>query len=156
MIKPVWYYSRVVSDTLREGISSFGNPLVWWVGIFAFVFQFYILFNKNISKADKYNTIFILIAYLSGLLPWVLVTRVIFIYHYFPCVPFVVLMIINSFKQIRNNVSSKIFRAFIISYTLCVFALFILFYPVLSGQAVELSFVVKYLRWLPEWFLVSG
>ncbi|NLP22235.1 MAG: phospholipid carrier-dependent glycosyltransferase [Erysipelotrichaceae bacterium] len=156
MIKPVWYYSRVVSDTLREGISSFGNPLVWWVGIFAFIFQFYILFNKNISKADKYNTIFILIAYLSGLLPWVLVTRVIFIYHYFPCVPFVVLMIINSFKQIRNNVSSKIFKIFIISYTLCVFALFILFYPVLSGQAVELSFVVKYLRWLPEWFLVSG
>ena len=36
-----------------------------------------------------------------------------------------------------------------------VFALFLLFYPVLSGQPVEASFVSDYLRWLPGWVLTA-
>ena len=37
MYRPIWYYSGVVSDTVREGISAFGNPLVWWAGIPALI-----------------------------------------------------------------------------------------------------------------------
>ena len=34
--------------------------------------------------------------------------------------------------------------------------LFLLFYPVLSGQPVDVDFVVKYLRWRDTWVLISG
>ena len=32
----------------------------------------------------------------------------------------------------------------------------LLFYPVLSGQPVDVDFVVKYLRWRDTWVLISG
>lgn len=37
MYRPMWYYSGVTANDLREGISAFGNPLVWWAGIPAFI-----------------------------------------------------------------------------------------------------------------------
>lgn len=33
MRRPIWYYSGEISDTVKEGISAFGNPLVWWIGL---------------------------------------------------------------------------------------------------------------------------
>lgn len=156
MSKPIWYYSRVVSDTLREGISSFGNPLVWWVGIPALIHNVYIFIKGKVSIDEKYNSMYLIIGYLSGLLPWVFVTRITFIYHYYPSVVFVVLMIVNSFYHLSKYVSSKKFVTIVSVYAVLVFVLFIMFYPVLSGRAIELSYVVKYLRWLPEWILVAG
>ena len=41
-------------------------------------------------------------------------------------------------------------------YAVLAFGLFLLFYPVLSGQPVDVDFVVKYLRWRDTWVLISG
>ena len=69
-------------------IASFGNPFIWWLGIGAFVYCIYKLF-----KDKSYSALFLIIGYLSQYLPWVGVTRVVFIYHYFTCVPFIILML---------------------------------------------------------------
>ena len=34
--------------------------------------------------------------------------------------------------------------------------LFLLFYPMLSGQPLEAAYVLKYLRRQPAWVLISG
>ncbi len=150
MVRPIWYFSGIVSDTVREGISAFGNPLVWWIGIPAFLYVLYL----SIAKKDRY-AVFLTVGYLAQYLPWFFVTRITFIYHYFPSVFFVVMMIIYSFMQWKKLVSPRSFVICVSLYGLAAFLLFVLFYPVLSGQPVEAAFVNKWLRWCEGWVLTA-
>ena len=151
MKRPIWYYSRVVTHTaeggLREGISAFGNPAVWWAGIPAFLYMVYLWAKKK----DK-TAAFLIIGYMAQYLPWFFVTRITFIYHYFPSVVFVVLMIMYSFCQWKQSQARP---AVIVLYGAAAIGLFLWFYPVLSGTPVEAAFVAKYLRWFPSWVLTA-
>ena len=147
--RPVWYYSSELSDTMRGGISAMGNPLVWWTGIPAFFYTAYLA----IKKKDK-TAIFLSISYLAQLLPWVLVTRITFIYHYFPSVPFVVLMIAYSANKLFGDGKKAIIGMAV--YTVAVIALFAMFYPVLSGYPVSMDYVRNYLKWFSQWVFVKG
>lgn len=148
MWRPIWYYSGTVSETIKEGISSFGNPLVWWIGIPAF---FYVLWTAARNRDKK--AIFLCVGYLAQLLPWTLVFRTTYIYHYFPAVPFVVLMLGYSIKLLYAE-DPKIKRTALV-YAGLTIGVFILFYPVLSGQPIHAEFVRTYLRWIPgQWTLI--
>lgn len=149
--RPIWYFSGIVNDTVREGISAFGNPLVWWIGIPAFFYMIYLALRKK----DKYAA-FLIIGYLAQYLPWFFVSRITFIYHYFPSVFFVVMMIVYSIMQWKKKLSNRSFILLIVVYAVAVFTLFLLFYPVLSGQPVEASFVDKWLRWFDGWVLIAN
>ncbi|MCH5185921.1 MAG: glycosyltransferase family 39 protein, partial [Oscillospiraceae bacterium] len=82
MKRPIWYFSSSVDgDVIKEGISAFGNPLVWWAGIPAYL---YVCFCA-IKKKDK-TALFIMIGYLSQLIFWIPIERLTCIYHYFPSV----------------------------------------------------------------------
>lgn len=152
--RPIWYYSRIITRTetggLREGISAFGNPAVWWLGIPASLYTLYLWIRKKDRTAA-----FLLVGYLAQYLPWFFVTRVTFIYHYFPSVVFVVLMILYSMMQWRKKLPKPVFCGMAVLYGAAVIGLFLLFYPVLSGQPVEAEFVAKYLRWFSGWVLTA-
>lgn len=148
IVRPIWYYSGTVSSKVSEGISAFGNPLVWWTGIPAFVYMIYLVVKKKDEKA-----LFLSISYLAQYLPWILVTRIVFIYHYFPSVPFVALMIGYSIYDIVNRHPK--YKKVAYAYTVLVIILFIMFYPVLSGQPVNKDYVSTWLRWFESWILVS-
>ena len=174
MVRPIWYYSGYVTDAIKEGISAFGNPAVWWIGIPAFIYILYLLIRNNaflcsltghtktesstdtaitLSHREYATAAFLAVGYLAQYLPWFFVTRITFIYHYFPSVPFVVLMIVYNLMQLKKHMSD---RTFTIVYAAVTLALFLLFYPVLSGQPVDVDLVIKYLRWKPTWVLISG
>lgn len=148
MYRPIWYYSGVVSDTVREGISAFGNPLVWWAGIPAFVFMLYRMFVKKDRKAA-----FLSVGYLSQYAPWFKVTRVVFIYHYFPSVPFVTVMVGYSMYLIVKKYPKAKKLAYI--YTALAVGLFAMFYPVLSGTPTTVHYVTTYLKWFENWVLLQ-
>lgn len=153
--RPVWYYSSVVSGSpgtggLREGISAFGNPLVWWPGIPAALYMLRLL----VKKRDR-TAAFLLVGYLAQYLPWFFVTRITFIYHYFPCVAFVTLMIVYSLLQMKKELSARGFLTLTVLYGGAAFLLFLLFYPVLSGQAVDSAYVDRWLRWFHSWVLTA-
>ncbi len=154
MVRPIWYYSGYLTDAVKEGISAFGNPIVWWIGIPAFIYVLYLLFTQK--GKTRAIAAFLTVGYLAQYLPWFFVTRITFIYHYFPSVPFVVLMIAYSLMQLKKRMSDRAFLIVCCAYAAVAFALFLLFYPVLSGQPVEVDFVLKYLRWRPTWVLISG
>ena len=148
MHRPIWYYSGSVSDELYEGISAFGNPLVWWAGIPAFIFMLYLIVKEKDRKAS-----FLAVGYLSQFAPWFLVTRVVFIYHYFPSVPFITVMVAYSMYKIVQFKPKWKKAAYI--YVGVAIALFALFYPVLSGKAIEQDFAVKWLKWFDSWVLLN-
>ena len=145
--RPIWYYTGT-NNNLTENISAFGNPIVWISGLLAFFFCLYdaILYcNKNAS--------FLVISYLAQLLPWVLVERTTFIYHYFPCVPFLVLMIAHFVQRMYQE--HKGAKVFYIVFAVVTVILFIMFYPAISGFPVSEDYVRKFLLWLPSWTLIS-
>ena len=144
-IRPIFYYSRVVSETMRQGISAFGNPVVWIGGLVSMG----ILAYRCWKKPDR-RLLFLFIAYLAQLLPWALVSRTTYIYHYFPSVPFLALFLTFALRELFGKAPGK--RRFApLGVAAAAVILFALFYPVLSGLAVPSGYVNTFLRWLPSW-----
>jgi len=151
IIRPMFYYVNHTEEGLRQGISSFGNPAVWWTGIAATFCVIAALIKRQFAVKDENFTIiiFLLIAYAAQLVPWMFIFRPTFIYHYFPSVPFVVLLIVFCLK---NYVYPK-FPKIVWAYVGIVVGLFIIFYPVLSGMPITSDFA-NILRWFPAWVLI--
>ena len=153
IVRPIYYYAGTVTNEIKEGISSFGNPAVWWVGLAALAYMAYLAIAKKDSKA-----LFLLIGYFAQLIPWMGVTRITFIYHYFPCVPFLVLMIAyaiyNVYENAREKDKKKVMTAAIV-YTAVAVGLFVMFYPVLSGQPCKLEYANHWLKWFSSWVLLT-
>lgn len=149
-LRPLYAYSpnrSFVPQGTSMGISSFGNPFVWWLTIPVIVGGIVQVVRK---KGDR-ELALILVGFASMYLPWVLVPRVAFIYHFFPCVIFVVLGIVYFIKMFVQKDAKE--RKFVYLYLAAVFVLFCMFYPVLTGIAVPTAYVNTALRWLPTWVL---
>ena len=148
MKRPIWFYSADYPNDLKGGISSFGNPMLWWGGIFALA--------ANFLYAAKYKdktALFLLIAYISQMFFWIPIERTTYIYHYFPMVIFLCLMLCNCIKHNCTYYGSKFIR-FWYGYAAVAVILFCMFYPVLSGIPVHESYVDHFLRWFSTWVLI--
>lgn len=145
MLRPIWYYqAKLMPQGMLSSIVSFGNPLVWWPGFIAVLMSFYIA----ITRKDKLLRM-LLIAYCSQYLPWILVPRLTFIYHYFAMVPFLVLILTYYIKNyLEQGPLHK--RRWVYGYLAAVFVLFALFYPILSGMIIPSKYSF-FLRWMPGW-----
>jgi len=151
LVRPIFYYVSHLPYDMRQGISSFGNPAVWWTGIGATFFVIAALVKRKFANDDENFRIvcFLLIAYAAQYLPWVLIDRPTFIYHYFPSVPFVILIIVFCLK---NYVYPR-FPKVVWAYAGLVLVLFIIFYPILSGMPISIWYGETFLRWFPAWVL---
>lgn len=152
IVKPILYYSRSVTDTTAEAISSMGNPLVWWVGAIALLYVAYRAIKNREGVAG-----FLTIGFLSQYLPWVLVSRTTFIYHYFTSVPFVILAIGYSICQLYKNRDEKKKKSFQVAvgvYCILALLLFLYFYPVIAGQPVVIDKVQQMYCWFTKWYML--
>ncbi len=241
MYRPIWYFSNTLDNGLKQGISSFGNPAVWWLGIGAFaymtalaiiiplrkrgyyglnkyafggiyalvfalccvvayttgagneklvrqfpsivfysavmvgVFMMVLTYDYKLKQTSNRIPLFLVIAYLAELMPWMAVVRTTYIYHYFPCVPFIVLMLGYTIKTFYDNcagggaVELSLFKrklstganrnqcaviaaAFV--YAAAAIVLFAMFYPVLSGAPCDYSYAENWLKWFDSWVLL--
>ena len=149
MVRPVFYYSNSLGNGMYQGISAFGNPYVWYLAIPAAVYTMYLALKKGKSTAA-----FLSVGLLAQFLPWTLVTRCTFLYHYFPSVPFLVLMIGYAASQLKESMKPRTFYIICGLYTLAVVVLFAMFYPVISGMPVSGEFVDTFLKWQDGWVLI--
>jgi len=170
VLRPIWLYAGRIVDGARGTIASFGNPAVWWAGFVAsiyIIFHFFtqltpvefVQFLKKpaylrkrglfITKGLNRDIAFLLVAFAAQYLPWMLISRLTWIYHFFPSVPFVVLILTWVVKHMVER-QPKL-KGVAIAYACIVVALFALFYPVLSAWPISMEFVQTYLHWLPRW-----
>lgn len=140
--KPVWYHQEILNNDTKETISGIGNIVIWWMGIIGFLYSLI----KLIRKKDKQSFI-IVVSMLSLWLPYVFIGRVMFLYHYFPVLPFMMLGIVNLFKSIEEKYKLKYL---IPLYMIFVIAFFIIYYPVISGIETPVSYIEK-LRIFDSW-----
>lgn len=121
-------------------VATFGNPLILICGLAAFLHNFWLWRCKGCKNAR-----FLVIAYLSMLMPWLFIHRTVFIYQYYGCIMLIVLMLCNSVMNLKNTK-----RAAMILMCSSL-ALFIMFFPVISGIECDRSYVNQWLEWLPTW-----
>lgn len=150
--KPTWFYSG--SDPLpgkASTIVTMGNPAIWWIGIFAVVMALIIAVNKRDRKMGVVFT-----AMVFQYIPWVLVSRITWIYHFFSTVPFMILSIVYVIKnfldsyQNPKNQSTVRARYVVYAYLGVVALLFFWFYPALSGLEVSKGYIDN-LKWFKSW-----
>ena len=145
---PMWYYNGTpyMPDGVISSISCMGNPAVWWFGLAALLF---VLIAAAWRRRAPRAFILVLIGFASQFLPWVLVPRSTFIYHYFASVSFIILASVLLLKEVRRR-SEDGFRAASIALCTAALVLFIAFYPLESGAPAARSYAML-LRWF-KWY----
>lgn len=133
--------SRVYfADGTVSVVMTFLNPLLAVGGLIALFHQLYLWKRKHCRRA-----LFLIIAYASMLLPWLFVHRTVFIYQYFISSLILVLMIGNSVSVSRHG------KRNILVLSGIGIALYVLYYPVLTGQSIRVDFVNQVLEVLSDW-----
>jgi len=133
-IKPMWYYfNSYIAPEKISTLSASGNPAVWWVSAIGSVALLWARLSKRIAP-DKAMQIFC-IGILANFLPWVLVTRCTFIYHFFATVPFILMATVYALQKLEQRYPEAHFiKWFWVGFAVLFFALL---YPGISGLAVS-------------------
>ena len=143
-IRPILYYLEYLPEGKRISIAAFVNPVICWGGLFSMLILLYLGFWRRDRLAA-----FIIVAYLSGLLPWVFISRLTFEYHYFASAVFLIPMIAYIFWIMEKNTRQGM--VFSSCFTAAALILFVLFFPVLNGLPIDNILGSKLLGWLPSW-----
>jgi dolichyl-phosphate-mannose--protein O-mannosyl transferase len=140
------YISEPLDLTFISSVNLMGNPAIWWAGLPCLLYCLYRFLRKKDKRAG-----FLVAAYLAQYLPWVFVTRTTFIYHYYPATLFMIPAIGYTLDSVAR--AKQWGRTAAYGYLAVVVALFVVFYPVTSGQPATYLYQ-RGLEWLPEWELV--
>lgn len=141
--KPVWYYTKDYSSATKGTISALGNIFIWWGGIIAVFASIFIL----IIKKDR-NIFLLLIPILSLWLPYIFIGRVMFLYHYFPVIPFLMLLLVATLKHLEEK--TKVYFVVPLYLTLII-GFFIIYYPIISGIPTSKPYVDT-LKLFDSWY----
>ena len=145
-IKPVWY-AISESGSMASSISAFGNPIIWVLTPFASIY----CLAKGIKKRSI-APLAVGLGWLTSYLPWVMVSRLCFIYHYFPCAVFGIAAMAIAFADITKK-WPKAKKAVWIYIAVCA-VLFMIFLPVTSGISAPKEYI-EALEILPQWYFVN-
>ncbi len=142
-LRPVWYYANGSLPAGQAGsIAGLGGPVLWLAGLAAVL----ALLWRQVSGRGSFTGGAVLVLYAAQLVPWMLVTRCTFLYHYFPGALFCLAAIVTVLAGAKNEARAKRLGAGLCAAALVLFALY---YPVLSGLPVPAKWLAA-LRVLPS------
>lgn len=136
LIRPIYLYDGQEVNGQVARIYAFGNPAVFWFGLFSIILGFLI------SAKEKFKRLgFVIFSYLILFLPWIASPRIMFLYHYLPSIPF--LAIASGFVLRRFP---KSIPYFLVPSAL----LFVYFYPHWIGLRIPVWLDNSY-YWFSSW-----
>ena len=149
--KPMYYASQQylpADNPVHHSIFAFGNPVIWFGGLAAIACCLiraalkrkypigendYHWHLRSLTYDSRY--LFILIGLLAQYLPWVLVPRGTYIYHYFASLPFLMAAICLSFDF--DGKYERTGKALAAVFILLSAVFFVLLFPYASGMNVS-------------------
>jgi len=167
---PRWFDISYLPNNMVSTITVFGNPVVWWVGfVLMLVLAERAIHGRELvsnlksrlsrqadtklvsikGKGWDLAAFFIVIVFFFSWLPYVFISRATYIYHFYLSVPLLCLAIAYFINKYWNKPFGKVAAIAIFAAAI---AMFILFYPVISGAPVSTSYVHNYLRWFSSWY----
>ena len=159
ILKPMWYAQDTFEPAgYQSTILCFGNPWIFYIGAFAmaallicWITKYIRIRNrKPVLKRGDGNLTFayVSIGFLVQYLPWVLVPRSMYIYHYFASVPFIILataILIERFTRKQRTfwwIAAGL-------YVTGAIAFFIMFFPYASGRLTSVAWLDA-MKWFPR------
>ncbi|MBD2196547.1 MULTISPECIES: dolichyl-phosphate-mannose--protein mannosyltransferase [Calothrix] len=144
-------------------VHAMGNPFLWWSGMGAMLFLAGWLLSKIVIplwknqplsvpatlSIDTWIAIFIVFNYAANLLPWVKVTRCVFIYHYMCAVVYVFLAIAWFVDQSLRSYHREL-RAVGVTVSFLILVGFIFWMPIYLGLPLT-SEGYKLRMWFNTW-----
>ena len=153
MLKPLWLYVSYLPSNAKSTIVLLGNPAVWWVGFTCTIIltvklvKTVIVAMKRLEQKIDFPAIFITMFFFFQWVPYMLISRVTFIYHFYVNAPFLCLAAAYFISKYWN---SKWVKVTAIAYFAGTVALFGLFYAVISGMPASNSWIDS-LKWFGSW-----
>ena len=150
LYRPVAYYyeyqglgmDAVTHHPLVAGIIDVGNPVIWWAAIPAVLaLPYFVLRHRSFPAA------LILVGFVTQYLPWARITRVIFLYHMFGGLIFMVLAL--AFVLVRMQQAGPVridffgdrmvmrTRFVVPAFLVLVVAVFVYLYPLWTGLPIS-------------------
>ncbi len=147
MARPIYYWHENSLGTAGQEsrIYLLGNPIIWWASTAAIIYSLFALARDVITRKPKNKTLaFLGGAFLFNLLPFIGITRAMFLYHYMIGLIFAIMALVYLIdKQPSKN---KVFAALLVVS----FFTFLFFSPLTYGLPMTNS--VYHLRaWFPSW-----
>jgi dolichyl-phosphate-mannose-protein mannosyltransferase len=162
--RPVAYYyeyqglgvDAATRQQLVAGIVNLGNPLIWWASIPAVLsLPYFVVRHRSFPAAV------ILVGFVSQYLPWARITRVIFLYHMFGGLIFMVLAL--AFVLVRMQQAGPIridfagervvlsLRYLVPAFLALVVVVFLYLYPVWTGLPISQPSYLSGFPWGKMW-----
>jgi dolichyl-phosphate-mannose-protein mannosyltransferase len=143
LMRPLAYYFLEYKPNYYYDVHAMGNPLLWWLALAA-IFGSIWLIIKNFSLAPirELNIariavpLFMVTNYAANLLPWVKVTRCLYIYHYLGAVSFAI-MGLAWLVDLGLRSSSKLWQSASLTTIFGVAAGFVFWLPIFLGLSIE-------------------
>jgi predicted membrane-bound dolichyl-phosphate-mannose-protein mannosyltransferase len=142
ILRPMRFSLDHLPGAAESTINAMGNPLIWWFGFAAII-----LSVVNAVKDRKSNFMFLVVIYLAQLLPYALISRDTFIYHYYPEVPILALAIAGVLDEFWAEPGA---RKYIVLYFVAVAVVFVAYYPVISGYPAP-TWYIRVLKLFQGW-----
>lgn len=144
--RPMYYaMSQFQPEGWSQSIFCFGNLVVWYAGLVGIAVTACVWAKRHVYAlegssspvhllSEKWSVVpaMLLIGLLSQLLPWVLVPRGTYIYHYFASLPFLMLSFMMVLYWLTKSFP-RIGRAVLVVFLVACAVFFVLLYPYASG-----------------------
>ena len=129
-LRPVWYYRNgSLPYGMKASIAGMAGPVIWLVGLAALVG---LLWHQVSGRGSRQGAA-VLILYGTQLIPWMLVTRCTFLYHYFPSSMFCLAALALVLARMRHRDWARRLCAGLCAAAVVLFAVY---YPALSGLPI--------------------
>jgi dolichyl-phosphate-mannose-protein mannosyltransferase len=139
--RPVLYYAeytglgvdRFTGQPLVGWMADLGNPWIWWTSLPCVLsLPYFIIRHKSFAAT------LILLGFITQYLPWSQISRVIFMYHMFGGLIFMILALAFVLAQIAERVPVRGRRVLAVHLAIAV-SFFLYFYPVWTGLPISNS-----------------
>ncbi len=145
LFRPLAYYFKQFKPNYYYDVHGMGNPLLWWFALAAIFTSLWSIVKRLVLapiRGIKIEVIsvplFIVANYAANLLPWVKVTRCLFIYHYMGALLFAVLGLAWLVDNWLRS-SSKIWQGVGITTIFIIAAAFVFWLPIYLGLPLSQS-----------------
>ena len=148
MVRPVYYWVQNQGNAVAERIYLLGNPMVWYAGFVGLIGGIFALWRKCMNSEKKFAYAVLFGGYAMNFVPFISVSRVLFLYHYLAAMIFSVMLFVMGLDEICV---SRLPRVLVpIVFIIFVVAGFAFFAPLSYG--LPMSNGAYYLRtWLGSW-----
>lgn len=136
LLRPIYLYDGQEINGQVARIYAFGNPIIFWFGLYAIILSFFISAKEKLKRLG-----FVIFSYLIFFLPWIASPRIMFLYHYLPSIPFLAIAsgyVLRRFPKLR------------IGLLVIGLLVFIYFYPHWTGLRIPVKLDESY-YWFSGW-----